>query len=210
MTTEQKERFCLLAAALLAPPDEILMADLEQPGLRAEIEECAAEWGTERDILSPFFSPEGTRPALGALEGEYERLFLDPEGERVSLVESTYKPWMTDGAKSRAIDGSKGLLMADSALHIGEMYRQAGIEIPEELRTTPDHLVAELEFLALHFRCWPEEWAGRFAGDHLDWLEGLEQEMGRAQAHPFYRNTLDIIRLFLANELPGEKVRCYG
>ena len=90
------------------------------------------------------------------LEGEYERLFLDPEGDMVSLVESTHKPWMTKGAGG-TFDGSKGLLMGDRALHMSEMYRRYSIEVPEELRTTPDHLVAELEFLALLFRCAPEE-----------------------------------------------------
>lgn len=210
MTREQKERFCLIGAALLAPPDADLVADLEQPELRAELEETVTEWGGSTDLLSPLLAKPGTRPALSVLEGEYERLFLDPEGDMVSLVESTHKPWMTEGAEGGTFDGSKGLLMGDRALHMSEMYRRYSIEVPEELRTTPDHLVAELEFLALLLRCAPEESAEQFVEDHLDWIAGLEVEMERAQAHPFYRNAMDMIGLFLTNEVRGGKVRCYG
>ena len=56
------------------------------------------------------------------LQGEYERLFGQWEGERISLVESTYKPWTTDKECGMVFAASKGLVMGDSALHMQELY----------------------------------------------------------------------------------------
>ena len=210
MTNEEKQRFSLLTAALLAPPDDNLEADLGQPELRWELEEVVTKWGGSADSLSSFFTQPGTRPVLSALEKEYERLFLDPQGEMVSLVESTYKPWMTDGRAGMTSDGSKGLLMGDRALHMEELYRQCSIETPKELRPTPDHLVAELEFLALLIRCAPDEYTRQFVEDHLDWIAELGVEVEKAQAHPFYRTAVDVVRLFLANEVQRKQGCCHG
>jgi TorA maturation chaperone TorD len=206
MTSEQKERFCLLAAALLAPPDRLLETDLEQPELRAELKEAVTDWGDPEDLLSPFFTQPGTRPALSLLAEEYDRLFLDPEGEMVSLVESTYKPWLTDATGDAAYNGSKGLLMGDPALHMEDLYRGFSIEASEELSTMPDHLVAELEFLALLFRAGNTEHAAQFVEDHLDWVKALEKEIAGVAVHSFYRKALSLVGLFLTNEVHPEKV----
>ena len=206
MTSEQNERFCFLAAALLAPPDRNLEADLEQPELREELEEIVTEWGRNADLLAPFFTQPGARPDLRSLSAEYDRLFLDPEGEMVSLVESTYKPWMTDATTGVTSNGSRGLLRGDPALHMEEVYREFSLETSEELRATPDHLVAELEFLALLFRAGKSKDAARFVDDHLDWLGVLETEMAGVQTLSFYRAAVNLVSLFLTNEFHPEKV----
>jgi TorA maturation chaperone TorD len=207
MRSEQKERFCLFAAALLAPPDGLLETDLDQPELRAELEEAVMDWGDPEDLLSPFFTQPGTRPALSMLTEEYERLFLDPEGEMVSLVESTYKAWLTDATAGVGYSGSKGLLMGDPALHMEDLYREFSLETSEELHTMPDHLVAELEFLALLFRAGNTEHAAQFVEDHLDWVKAVETEIAGVQAHSFYRKALNLVSLFITNEVQLEKVQ---
>ena len=152
MTNGEKERFCAFAASIIAPPDGAMLDDLEQDELRTLIGECVRQWGGERQ-LPPLFVKEGNREDfLAVLQGEYERLFGQWEGERISLVESTYKPWTTDKGCGMVFAASKGLVMGDSALHMREIYRLASLEVPEQFRSMPDHLVLELEFLALLYR----------------------------------------------------------
>ena len=42
--------------------------------------------------------------------------------------------------------------MGDSAMHLLEIYRQCGLEVAEEFKGCPDHIVLELEFLSYLYR----------------------------------------------------------
>ena len=105
---------------------------------------------------------------------------------------------------------SKGLVMGDSALHMRELYRQASLEVPEEFRSMPDHLVLELEFLALLYHSATPEQIEGFIGDHLDWIPELKERMEKANPHPFYRNAVELIHLFLQHETKNGKVKNHG
>jgi TorA maturation chaperone TorD len=210
MTTSEKERFCAFAASIIAPPDGAMMDDLEQDDLRTLIGECVRQWGSERQLLSLFLKVGNREDHLSALQGEYERLFGQWEGERISLVESTYKPWTTDKGCGMVFASSKGLVMGDSALHMQAVYRQASLEVPESFCSMPDHLLLELEFLALLYRSASIEQIERFIGDHLDWIPELKAAVEKANPHPFYRNAVEIIYLFLQQEMKPGKVDDHG
>ncbi len=105
---------------------------------------------------------------------------------------------------------STGLLMGDCALHMQEIYRQLSLEVPEEFRSMPDHLVLELEFLALLYRFASDEQIERFIEDHLDWIPELKGAMEKANPHPFYRNAVELIHLFLQHETKNGKVKDHG
>jgi putative dimethyl sulfoxide reductase chaperone len=210
MTNGEKERFCSFAASIIAPPDEALVDDLQQEELRAQIDGYVRQWGGDGLLTSPFGKAEHGEDLLFALQGEYARLFGQWEGKRISLVESTYKPWTTDKGCGMVFAPSTGLVMGDCALHMRELYRQSSLEVPEQFRSMPDHLVLELEFLALLYRCASNAHIERFIEDHLDWIPELRGELEKADPHPFYRNAVEIIRLFLQQEAKNGKVNDHG
>ena len=210
MTNGEKERFCAFAAALLAPPDKALVDDLRQDELHASLDAYIEAWGGDRRLLSASLAGLSVGDFLSELRREYVRLFDQHEGEKVSLVESTHKPWTTDKDCGMVFAASKGLLMGDCAVHLLDIYQQLYLEVPEEFRSMPDHLVLELEFLALLYQSGSNEQIEQFIGDHLDWIPALQEEMERANPHPFYRNAVELIYLFLQNELKNGKVKAYG
>jgi TorA maturation chaperone TorD len=188
----------------MAPPDRAMMDDLGQDGLRTLIVECVRRWEGDRQ-LPPLLVKEGNEEDfLAVLQAEYERLFGQWEGEKISLVESTYKPWTTDKGCGMVFAASKGLVMGDSALHMRAIYRELSLEVPEEFSGMPDHLALELEFLALLYRSGSIERIERFIGDHLDWIPELNAAVEKADPHPFYRDAVGIIHLFLQQEVKNE------
>jgi TorA maturation chaperone TorD len=211
MTNGEKERFCTFAASLIAPPDEVLAEDLRQADLRMLIEGSVRQWSGDRYLPPLFFIREcGEEAFLSALQGEYARLFGQWEGARISLVESTYKPWTTDKGCGMVFAASKGLYMGDCALHMREIYRQSSLKVPEAYCSTPDHLVLELEFLGLLYQFASHEQIERFIGDHLDWIPELRGELEKADPHPFYRDAIGLIQLFLQNEAKNGKDNDHG
>lgn len=207
MTNAEKERFCLLAASLLAPPDEGFLADLRQEGLRSLLGAYARQWGADERLAEGLV--QGGNSSLPVLREEYSRLFGAWQ-EKISLVESTYKPWTGDRQCGMVFAASKGLVMGDPALHMRELYRQSSLEVPEEYRSMPDHLCLEMEFLALLYRWAAPEQIARFIADHLDWIAEFEESVGKAAAHPFYRSAVELLHLFLRCETRNGKVTDHG
>jgi len=210
MTSGEKERFCAFAASLLAPPEVAMVDDLRQAELPPLIERYVREWGGDRQLPSVLIKEASREDFLSTLQGEYARLFDQWEGEKISLVESTYKPWTMDKECRMVFASSNGLFMGDCALHMIEIYRQLFLEVPEAFRSMPDHLVLELEFLALMYRFASDEQIERFIGDHLDWIPDLKETLEKANPHPFYRNAVELIHLFLQNETNNGKVKHHG
>lgn len=209
MTNGEKERFCALTASHFAPPDGTIVDDLQQDELLSLIGEYVRNWGGDGQLPTGFIQGADKEETLCALQGEYTRLFGEWE-EKISLVESTYKPWTKDKQCGMVFAASTGLLMGDYALHMMELYRQSSLEVPEAYRSRPDHLVLELEFLALMYRSASDEQIDQFIGDHLDWIPELKVAMEKAKPHPFYGNAVELLHLFLQNETKIEKVKDHG
>ena len=209
MTNSEKERFCAFAASLLAPPEVAMVDDLRQAGLRPLIERYVREWGGDGQLPSVWIKEASREDFLSTLQGEYVRLFGGWE-EKISLVESTYKPWTTDKECRMVFAASKGLFMGDCALHLIEIYRRLSLEVPEQFRSMPDHLILELEFLALLYKSASSKQIERFIGDHLDWIPDLKDTLEKSNPHPFYRNAVELIHLFLQNETNNGKVKHHG
>ncbi len=195
-----------MASTLLAPPDGEMMEHLRQGRIQSLLKKNIEEWGGDPQLLAelkPEKSPEGD---LAVLQREYERLFGNWTGQKISLVESIYKPWTADSGCVLAFAGDKGLLMGDAALHMREMFHQLFLQVPEEFRSTPDHLVLELEFLSLLYHFASGEQVQMFIKDHLDWVPDLKDRVDRADPHPFYRNAIELINLFLFHERKEGKI----
>jgi TorA maturation chaperone TorD len=210
MTNREKGDFCALAASLLAPPNGETVGQLKQREIQSLLEENIREWGGDPRLLAGLADEKNSEGDLAALQREYERLFASLPGQRISLVESTYKPWTGDGSCSLAFAGDKGLLMGDAALHMQGIYRRWSLEVPEEFRGTPDHLLLELEFLSLLYHSATREQIQGFIEDHLDWVPDLKERVNKADPHPFYQYAVELINLFLLNERKEEKAKSHG
>jgi TorA maturation chaperone TorD len=207
MTNREKQDFCALAAAFFAPPEPTLIEDLSRDSLRTRMPEYLLKFGGDGPVTPPFDEGPGDSDLLSSLRAEYGRLFGEPEGHRISLVESTYKQWTLDKECGMVFAASKGLLMGDPAAHMLDVYERLSLQFPEEFRSMPDHLVLELEFLAMLYQSASREVIDGFIDDHLDWIPELVEQIEMADPHPFYRNAAELIRLFLQNERNEKNIK---
>jgi len=210
MTNREKGNFCALAASLLAPPDGETMGQLKQGEIQSLLEENIREWGGDPRLMAELSGEKNPGGDLADLQREYDRLFAGWPGQKISLVESTYKPWTGDGSCGLAFAGDKGLLLGDAALHMREIYGQLSLEVPEEFCSTPDHLLLELEFLSLLYHSATPEQIRGFIEDHLDWVPDLKERVDQADPHPFYRRAIELIKLFLEHETKEGKAKNHG
>ena len=210
MTSSEKEQFCAFAASVMAPPDAAMMDDLDRDDLRRIIGEYARPRGGGKRQPALFVEEGNRGEYLSALQAEYERLFGQWEGEMITLVESTYKPWTADKGCGVVFAASQGLFMGDSALHMQAIYLELSLEVPEAFRSMPDHLILEMEFLALLYRSASVGQIERFIGDHLGWIPELKGAVEKANPHPFYRSAVEIIHLFLQREAKTKKGNDHG
>jgi TorA maturation chaperone TorD len=200
MTTQEKECFCQLLASLFCPPDQELVKQIQQRTLYSFFEKYIQSWGEEKGLLKGFFIEGDFENLLEDLKNEYSRLFSGLNQEGISLVESYYKPWTQDPHCFLSFAKEKGFLMGDSAIHLLAIFQQCGLEVAEEFKGRPDHIVMELEFLSYLYRWTSDREVKRFIEDHLDWIPLLKEEFKRFHPHPFYNCLLEVLDLFLSME----------
>lgn len=211
MTNEEKERFSEMLACLFSPPDRKMVELVHQGNIYSFFHHYFQIWGEDRNILEGFLMERGPEIIFRDLKEEYGRLFSSEAGsEKISLVESFYKPWTQDPHCSLPFATEKGLLMGDSALHLLALYKQCGLEVGEEYRGMPDHLIMELEFLSYLYRWKTDKEIKGFIEDHLDWITLLREEFKEFHFHPFYRSALEVLLLFLRKEKERLEVACHG
>jgi putative dimethyl sulfoxide reductase chaperone len=200
MTREEKALFCEQTACLFSPPDEEMIDQVLEKEGPLFFDGAVRDTGGDDDFLKNFLV-EGERAiVLEELKRSYGALFSQGEGGTLSLVESYYKPWSLDRRSSLPFAKDRGLLMGDPALHVLALYRECGLELPEEFRGCPDHIALELEFLSYLYRWMGDREVGRFVHDHLDWVPLLREGCEKGDTHPFYRALIELVDLFLKNE----------
>jgi DMSO reductase family type II enzyme chaperone len=134
-----------------------------------------------------------------ALRLEYTRLFIGPQALPAPPYESVYRePWWG--------------VMGETTLAVRRAYEAAGLALDPETKALPDHVAAELEFLARLSKeqaaAWsvPDErravhWLWHehsFLERHLgQWLPAFAERVGAA-AVPFYRGLAHIASGFVA------------
>jgi TorA maturation chaperone TorD len=200
MTSEEKESFYRTLALLFSPPDQGLAEQVRGGFFHSFFLPYVLSSGQDPNVLKGFLWEGEAGIFYDEMRREYDRLFSGLKVEGISLVESFYKPWTLDPQCPLPFAFEKGLMMGDSALHLSAIYDQCCLEISDEFKGCPDHLIIELDFLAHLYR-----WAGDgeikpFIKDHLDWIPLLREEVCRLDPHPFYRSLLDVLTLFLETE----------
>jgi TorA maturation chaperone TorD len=212
MSDKGKAFFCQILSSFLCPPDEEMVEQLSQGHLHAFVKSYVQSWEGENEILKGFLNQSSPQIFLKDLKEEYDRLFSDTGGERISLVESFYKPWTQDPHCSLPFAKEKGFLMGDSAVHLSTIFQQCGIEVIGPFQGMPDHLIIELEFLSYLYQEAGDREIKRFIEDHLDWIPFLKESFERAHAHPFYISLMGVLNFFvnlekrrLEKEIDGKK-----
>lgn len=200
MTPREKEDLCQWIAALFSPPERETIEQLRMDDIPFRMEGYVKSLGGDPAWLIGFTPLENPGALYPELKKEYDRLFAGPEGDSVSLVESTYKPWTQDEECHLSFAREKGLLMGDSAIHMAAIFRQSGVEVPEKFRACPDHLVLELEFLSALYGEATERGVKQFIQDHLDWVPELKKSLLLCQPHPFYLSAVELLNFFLSRE----------
>lgn len=210
MKNRERETFCRIAASFFYPPDEHLVDLVEDGGLYTVLEKYGPIFGGDETRLNGFRREGKGRLLLPVLKAEYDRLFAGWTNEAVPLVESCYKPWTEDPTCGLPFALEKGLLMGDPALHLLEIYRQCGLEMKEEFRGCPDHLVLELEFLSYLYRWATDREVRSFIEGHLDWIPWLRESCEGLRPHPFYRSAIEVVDLFLITERKRLEMEAHG
>jgi len=200
MSDHEKEHFCQLLAALFSPPDREMVNQIHGGSVHAFFRKAIEFWDGGSSALAGFLTEGDPETLLMQLGREHERLFSELNGKGVSLVESTYKTWTQDPSCTLPFASERGLLMGDSAMHLQEVYRACGLEVPGEFRGLPDHLALELEFLSCLYREAADAEITQFIEDHLDWIPCFRQEVSKLQPRGFYRSLSEVLDLFLRRE----------
>jgi TorA maturation chaperone TorD len=200
MPDKGKAFLCQILSSLFCPPDEAVMEQVNQGHLYGLFKDVVHSWGEEIEILKGFLTQRPPQLFLKDLKEEYHRLFSETGSEKISLVESFYKPWTQDPHCSLPFATEKGFLMGDSAVHLLAIYRQCGLEVAEPFNGMPDHIIIELEFLSSLYERASDREIKRFLEDHLDWIPLIKEICKRAHVHPFYRSLIYILDLFINME----------
>jgi TorA maturation chaperone TorD len=189
--------YALLAEAL-APPLEAkgqAAAPEEQHIWGHQMAACLTAMGNPLTLPALLLHPEMT-PA--ALADDYFHSFFLPQGRKIWLVESIYKPWTLDESAEVPFRGQTGWLGGDAAAHMKDILDNLGVKLPPELAGTPDHLAIELELMS-----WLAENAGpdvqaTYLAQHLDWLPLLVEHARQAGLSGFHLSLLEFVAAFVA------------
>jgi len=200
MPDKGKAFFCQILSSLFCPPDQGMVEQLSQGHLHAFFKSYVQSWEGEIGSLKGFLTQSPPQILLRDLKEEYHRLFSDTGDERISLVESFYKPWTQDPHCSLPFAKGKGFLMGDSAVHLSTLFQHCGLKIAEPFKGMPDHIIIELEFLSYLYQEAGDVEIKRFIKDHLDWIPFLKESVEKARAHPFYISLIEILDLFINQE----------
>ena len=200
MTNHERAFFSKILSSLFCPPDQGMVEQLNQGHLQAFFQSHVQSWAGEIGILKGFLTESPPQILLKDIKEEYYRLFSDTGEERISLVESFYKPWTQDPHCSLPFAKEKGFLMGDSAIHLSTLFQHCGLEVAEPFKRIPDHMVIELEFLSYLYQEAGDREIKRFIEDHLDWISFLKECFKRADAHPFYISLIEVLDLFISRE----------
>lgn len=184
-------------AWLLTEPDEEMVEALNAGEIYHLFHSYFRESNGEGPLLNGFLPQADQTRLLAEMKEEYLRLFQDPALKDLWWVESAHKPWTNDPECRLSIAREKGLVMGDSALHMLDLYQSLGIEIPEGFNGFPDHIVLELEFLAILLESPSEEGVRIFIKDHLDWTSKMVKQGTTCCPSAFYVSVFEALERFI-------------
>jgi putative dimethyl sulfoxide reductase chaperone len=202
---EERENFCKAIAFFFSAPEAERIEEFQRMEGLTFFRETIASLGGDSPLPDGIPLPFELQTFFAVWPDEYGRLFSRLNGQGISLVESSYKPWTHDPGCHLSFAREKGLLQGDSALHVSAIYRQCGMEVAEEF-----HLSLEMEFLAFLYRWASDRQIKIFIADHLDWISLLKEKLNPFHPHPAYVLALELLNFFLDKEKKRLEIKDNG
>jgi TorA maturation chaperone TorD len=178
----------------LLRPLKILQEDLSWPIL---------EGAQALDDFIREKTAKGPDKASASLRVEYHRLFVGP----YKLAAPPYASLYLEGEPA---------VMGRSTLEVLKMYEQAGFLLSPSFKDLPDHVAAELEFMALlcegQGAAWQRsdffqagkqlEWQENFLREHLvRWIPKFSSKILSSTESPYYRALASLLRNYVSLDL---------
>lgn len=147
--------FYQLMAIGLRYPTRELAEGLREGTYETDAAGCLTDLGESKDaadalsgaLLSAAQRDADTAESLfEKMRIAYTGLFLIPERERVFIYESRFC------YPKEADPKDYSMFLSPCALHVEQMYREAGVQVRKGLQEPPDHMATELEFLSWLYR----------------------------------------------------------
>ncbi len=206
--------YAFLASAFLRPPTARSVSPILDGALLSGL---AGQFGADAVVEFERFRTTFDQD-WNALDQEYQSLFTVPLGRYVTPYEAVYRD-------ARIMDGEvvRGLLMGPSTLAVKAIYRDAGVEVADDVRELPDHIGLELgcmEVLCEAEARAREEGDGsgveratalqrRLLHEHLlQWVPALCERIRANARGPFYRGIVALTGAFLDQESGKEGAAC--
>lgn len=145
-------------------------------------------------MVSEMKSLSDSKSKLEDLTVDYAKLFIGP----FDLLAPPYGSIYLDGQRR---------VMGDSTMEVLHLYRQAGLNVSDEFKAPPDHIITELEFMyyliSKYIETGDEQWLQRkeeFFINYLSkWIEDFTNRIQENAQNPFYKN-LAQLTLWLTSE----------
>lgn len=161
----------------------------------------------EAGALSDLVEKEQHGPGneLASIKTEYHRLFVGP----YQLVAPPYASLYLE---------SEPTVMGQSTLEVLRMYEEAGFVLSPSFKDLPDHIAAELEFMALLCEGEKEAWKREdfsqaltllsreetFLKEHLvRWIPKFSMRILSTTDSPFYRALASLVQDYVFLDLEG-------
>lgn len=171
-----------LLARCYAEPEQALPEKMKEVCETCPRSQC--QLSGEMEELRSIFYASDNRDLLV----EHARLFVGPFELEAPPFGSVYL---------------EGQMMGESAFQAQEIYKECGLQIANDFHSPPDHVVAELEFLA--YLCFRQanseeehaqsirEKKGRFLQEHIGaWFPAFTLKINNHSRMQFYRKLADL------------------
>ena len=201
LAKDQKADIAQTLSWLLSEPDVEMVKALKEREIYRLFDQYFKMAHGEAPAMGGFLPQQEQEDLLRMMREEYYRLFKDPGIRDFWWIESVHKAWTKDPECRLSMAKEKGCVMGDSALHMIDLYRAMGMEVPEEFSGLPDHIVLELEFLAFLFeKSLAEDAVKTFLNDHFDWVPDMVKRGKTYRPSSFYVSVLDSLERFIESE----------
>jgi TorA maturation chaperone TorD len=186
----------LTLAELLGQPDEKLLRRLTE----REASDFLTQGFTqlEYDLRLPDSLTADGLAALSLSQlAHWWREGIAPVTGKCNPVESLYKQWTQDKTCQMPFAREKGWLGSDWACHMRELLAGFQVELPDQFTACPDHLILELELMAILAEHGSKTQQRQFLSTHLDWLGDLSQKGIEQDIAKFYLAVFSCCRQYI-------------